>query len=450
MDRGPSSSSAGESPDAVEPIQGQTPWVFGVYGLVFGSGAAGLAYEVSWARQLGLVFGQTARAAAVVLAAYFLGMALGYALAGRMSGRLRRPLQGFAVAELLAGSWAFAVPACLSIMPHSVPSGPLRFLIVLLLLLPGTTALGASLPFVAEAVGLRAAGTKRIARVYAANLGGAVVGVVVSSVWLLAPLGVVATSWVAAGLSITVGAIAWFMRSKLERAAETEPRSADTAPSDRIGVWLVAAATSGFGTLAAQVLYVRLFALVFHNSTYTFSAILLVVLFSLSSASLAGSFLVRRADSRSLLIAAALVVAVALPLSVYVFVEIGELRYFSVGKTFFAYITGATLLVAAVVLIPMLAMGIILPLSWHLAGADASPGRVVGRLTTANTLAAAAGALLTSFALLPAIGLWWSFAAVASAYLFLAVLVATRLERRRGIWGVAVALSTVLGFGSIG
>lgn len=413
--------------------------VFGVYALVFGSGAAGLAYEVSWARQLGLVFGQTARAAAVVLAAYFLGMALGYALAGRLSSRSRRPLQGFAVAEFVAGAWAFAVPACLALMPHSIPAGAARFVLVLLVLLPGTTALGASLPFVAQAVALGSGGTKRIARVYAFNLTGAVVGVVVSSLWLLAPVGVVATSWLAASMSITVGVVAWLMRGRFAHEGADASSSAP-GQSKKVWTWVVAAAISGFGTLAAQVLYVRVFALVFHNSTYTFAAILLVVLLSLAIASFAGSFFVRWGDSRLVVVAAALVVAVGLPLSVYGLVEIQGLGYFGKGSTFYAYIKAATLLVAWVVAVPMLAMGVILPLSWNLAGADSTPGRVVGQLTTANTLAAAAGALLASFVLLPTLGLWWSFAAVSFVYVALAVIVSVRLERWRGACAAAIVL----------
>ena len=48
------------------------------YGIFFLSGAAALIYEISWSRQIGLVLGQTAHAAAVVLSAYFAGLAFGY------------------------------------------------------------------------------------------------------------------------------------------------------------------------------------------------------------------------------------------------------------------------------------------------------------------------------------------------------------------------------------
>ena len=83
---------------------GRAPSELVLGALVFASGAAGLAYEISWSRQLGLTFGQTAQAAAIVLAAYFLGMATGYALAGRHSARMRWPLTGFALAELAVGA----------------------------------------------------------------------------------------------------------------------------------------------------------------------------------------------------------------------------------------------------------------------------------------------------------------------------------------------------------
>ena len=53
-----------------------------VYLLFFLSGAAALVYEIAWSRELGIFFGHTVHAAAVVLGAYFAGMALGYWLAG--------------------------------------------------------------------------------------------------------------------------------------------------------------------------------------------------------------------------------------------------------------------------------------------------------------------------------------------------------------------------------
>ena len=49
------------------------------------SGFAALVYQVMWMRSFGLVFGSTTRAAAIVLAAFFFGMALGNWLGGRLA-----------------------------------------------------------------------------------------------------------------------------------------------------------------------------------------------------------------------------------------------------------------------------------------------------------------------------------------------------------------------------
>src|SRR5262245_28030698 len=51
------------------------------------SGATGLTYEVLWARDFALVYGSTALGTAVVLAAYFTGLAAGSALGGRHAAR---------------------------------------------------------------------------------------------------------------------------------------------------------------------------------------------------------------------------------------------------------------------------------------------------------------------------------------------------------------------------
>src|SRR4029077_19862893 len=54
------------------------------------SGAAGLVYEIVWARQLVLVFGNTTQAVSAILAGFFGGLAIGSAVGGRVADRVRR------------------------------------------------------------------------------------------------------------------------------------------------------------------------------------------------------------------------------------------------------------------------------------------------------------------------------------------------------------------------
>ena len=68
--------------------------------LFFLSGTAALVYEVLWMKQLSLLFGNSAQAAAATLAAFFTGIAAGNAYWGRRASTLARPLLVYGVLEL--------------------------------------------------------------------------------------------------------------------------------------------------------------------------------------------------------------------------------------------------------------------------------------------------------------------------------------------------------------
>jgi spermidine synthase len=79
----------------------------------FFSGCAGLIYEVCWIRKASLVFGSTTYALSTILAIFFLGLALGSYLFGRVAQRTERPLRLFALMEVAVGTWRWG--ACLSL-----------------------------------------------------------------------------------------------------------------------------------------------------------------------------------------------------------------------------------------------------------------------------------------------------------------------------------------------
>ena len=65
------------------------------------SGAAALIYEVLWMKELSLLFGNSAQAAAAVLAAFFAGLAAGNRYWGARAQRLRNPLMTYALLEVM-------------------------------------------------------------------------------------------------------------------------------------------------------------------------------------------------------------------------------------------------------------------------------------------------------------------------------------------------------------
>ena len=190
-----------------------------VYLLFFLSGAAALVYEIAWSRELGIFFGHTVHAAAVVLGAYFAGMALGYWLAALILPRIKRPLAAYGVCELCVALWAAVTPVLLAqyarpelagLLNNSDPGLQLalRALITFATLLPATIALGATLPFIAAHLSANHSGTassKTAAAAYAWNTAGAFTGVVLVTYLMILLLGVRGSSNLAACLSALCG-----------------------------------------------------------------------------------------------------------------------------------------------------------------------------------------------------------------------------------------------------
>lgn len=421
------------------------------YLIFFVSGAAALVYEVSWARQVGPLFGRTLHAAAVVLTAYFAGLALGYSVGGLIAARIP-PLRAYAVAEFAAAGWACLVPVLLDavdagrwsglshLLHHPTPAARLvlRWLFCFLLLLPATAALGATLPLIAEWLsppGRPAA--RRVATAYAANTAGAFAGVVGATAGLLVTAGVRGSGALAAILSAVCGGIALILdRSARGPVAGPNPPPVLPTESGRPPAWaIVAAALSGFGVLALEVLYARLFSLVFHNSTYTFGAVLAGALVGLAIGPIVTRLVGRVVSPCSLVVWAAAVGGVATVLSVVVFSRVTAFDYFRPGGSFAAYLAGAVGLVALVLVPPFCALGAILPAVWYAPTGASGSGRLVGRTTVVNAVAGAIGAASASLLMLPALGLWASFGLVAALFMLPAIVALSA----RGRPGAAVA-----------
>ena len=424
-----------------EVSKGRSVWIdAGIYLIFFLSGAAALIYEISWARQIGLLFGHTVHAASVVLASYFFGMAVGYLLGARWSTRLS-PMLGYAIAETVVAVWAIIVPSLLAWSEASFIAAWMtnsshfvqtlsRVVFCFVLLLPGTVALGVTLPMVAMVCSNHGKGqlsdprnTRRVTRAYAINTTGALVGVLLATFYLLLHLGVTTSSYLAAGLSIFCSGIALLLHRLSPQEADEIAGQAKTSSQPHesesdgnrvpLPFWILVmiAGLSGFVTLGLQVLYTRMFSLVFHNSTYTFGIVIAVFLAALAlGAALVGELMKKIAAShliRWVTGASSLSIVVSTTL----FVALTQLEYFSAGKSFSSYLIGACGLVSLIVGPPILMLGMLLPLVWKLMGGKA--GNVVGSLTAVNTLAAAGGAMIASFVMLPAIGLWESFVVMA-------------------------------------
>jgi spermidine synthase len=421
--------------------------------LSFASGAAALVYETLWLRWFRALFGSTAYAASAVLAAYFLGLALGAWLFARHAGRARRPLRSYAAIEVGVAATVLAVPAFLRLYDPvyaalytslSDSRGvflALKFALAFGALLPPSLLLGATLPLLAAAyVRFASELGRRGGDLYAANTLGAAAGVAAGALWLPEQIGVSATYSGAAALSLAIGVVAF----ALSRRGSGTPAPAARSTCRRVGrpalAHLALAAGSGFGTLAFEVLLLHLLAVVLESSVYSFGAVLLVVLCALAAAAFVAAHGAARLGAERLLGGALCAVALLLlALPALVFATTLE----------FHFTAEATLqngvLTAAIFGAPVLFVGgLVFPLTLHLAGGE-RPGERLGALLAANTLGGIAGSLAASFLLLDLLGSWRSLWLLGAAYGAAALCVhaplRTRMMRAGAIAAVAATLA---------
>ena len=282
-------------------------------------------YQVAWVRLLGLTFGVTVYAVSTVLAAFMGGLAIGSFVGGRRADRARRPLRVYGLVELgvaltaLLTPWAFGVlqgayaNLAQVVAPSQAPlvAGTVRAVLAFAVLLVPTALMGATLPLAVR--GLRNASgesdTTRgdawtIGLLYATNTAGAIVGCLLSGFVLIGRLGLAETIFAAAAANVVAGLGGLALSAKSARPQPTEPSPALRAGPDkdsprgrgggslpRVALW--AFAVSGCISLAYEVVWSRILAVLFDSSIYGFVLMLATVLFGIAVGGALGGLLVR-------------------------------------------------------------------------------------------------------------------------------------------------------------
>src|SRR5882672_5502339 len=184
------------------------------------SGAAGLLYEVVWSKQLTYLLGSSLRSVATVVAAFLGGLALGAHFLGAPLARRAGLARKYAALELGVALLGVALLPLLRSLDGPVgqlyrafggegaPFACARVVLLLLLLVPPAALMGATLPVLVARCERGALGAG-LARLYAINTLGAVLGSVLGGFWLLPSLGLSATTFVAAGLNLIAALLAW-------------------------------------------------------------------------------------------------------------------------------------------------------------------------------------------------------------------------------------------------
>jgi spermidine synthase len=422
-----------------------------IYLLFFFSGISGLIYEVVWVRMFGNLFGNTIYSAALVTSVFMLGLGVGSYFAGIWSDRRHKKgkaleffrmygytelgiaLLGLLIALSLPGlkgfSGSFARYATdargwhhLSFLSHLS-----QFLAVIVLLLPVTILMGATLSLLIRQLvsgNIKMAGW-RIGVLYGFNTAGAALGCFSTDLLLVPKVGLLRTQLLAISINVAVGFTAIILTKKASAyrpglILSESPVCVSEAAKPQFHSWIVwpvalALFFSGFASMGMEIVWFRLLSASLGEFRVVFSLVLTVILVGIWLGSLAGGYSVKhwgKPVERYMLAQALFIFSTPLLLvafngsaaEAYLMKRILQLPA-DVGLPGLTQIWGVMRPILAVIGLPSLLIGFSFPLAnAYVQRLERSVGRRAGSLYLANTLGGVFGALVAGFILLPNLG----------------------------------------------
>ena len=396
-----------------------------VLALTVATGFTGLVYEVTWQKYLATLLGSHSEATAAVLGLFLGGLALGYALFGRLTlrwvdraeaaGRPPRLLFSYGLVEAAIGLYAVVFPwlfTAVQKLSFAIPHGAGGAGFVLdvglsaLLLLPPTILMGATIPVLTQALARSLDDATRFhAFVYAFNTVGAFAGALAAGFVLIPALGLVGVMRAMAGINLAAGAaflaLGWRARDVVRLHGAAADDGAGAPPA--FVAYATVACLVGFAMMTVQTILIRLGGLSFGSSEYTFAMVVAVFVLCIAL----GSFLVSalpRISPTLLLVTLWILVLVLyglyhfLPQAPY-WIHVLRTLFRDHDAAFLPYYFAGFLSVLAVIGPAVILSGAVLPLLFHALRHEVGDlGAVAGRLYSWNTVGSLLGALLGGYA----------------------------------------------------
>lgn len=388
------------------------------------SGLISLIFQVAWLKMLLTVFGSTVWAAATLLTTFMAGLAIGSWLFGRIADRTASPLRLYGFLEGFIGLYGILTLFIFSKLPalyiplyqlcggDNFRMGLCKFILALVILLPPTICMGATLPLLARQLTHTAqtAGAG-IGALYTVNTLGAVLGTLISGFYLLPLLGLRKTVLGAAVVNfIILAVILWLTRGETVRPAGPEPFQIDKEKNKERGwVWYLYL-VCGFTALTYEVIWNRILTLHMGSSVYAYSIMLAVYLLGVTLGAGMMSYYIQRITNPvrvfayiQILLALDLIVIVnqfsLFPRTLEAMGDIGA------GQGYLYYIFSLGLSAFQALIIPTLLFGASFPLAVRLfVKQEQKLGQETGSLYAANTIGAILGSFSAGFLLLPLLG----------------------------------------------
>lgn len=391
------------------------------------SGIASLTYQVVWVRLLGLSMGSTSASISTVLAAFFLGLALGSYLAEKITRNRINNLNVYIILELIIGvSGLLLLPALLNLETYiaAVPalSGTIamKFIVTIALLIIPTMCMGATFPVMASIlirrkneVGLR------VSQLYSLNTAGAVLGAALAGFVFVPNWGLDGAIYIAFIINLLIVVMGLYLNRNLKLVTlevnETSISTAEKvnnkttfedAPLRRRA--LIVLFATGLVAIATEVGWTKYLSIFTGTTIYGFAAILTIFLMGIT----AGSWFIKSYLGRLqqpqlwmavglvLLGGALLLTRASLAWIPTLYDSINHIEAASWVMQFFKYVVVFILLFPATFL-----FGALFPLNLKLYCGNLQGVRArIGKAYAINTMASIFGSLIAGFWIIPSYG----------------------------------------------
>lgn len=265
--------------------------------LFFVSGFCALLYQVVWVRLAFASFGIITPVISVVISVFMLGLALGSWAGGKLIFLLARRTKlsaifYYACAEAVIGIGAFVVPGLLVLGEKGLlrlgEANSFTYLLssaiaITLAIFPWSVFMGATFPLMMAYVKeYDPADARSFSFLYLANVFGAMFGTLLTATVLVELLGFRHTLWLAgvanfsiACLSVVLGLQYTGQRQHPEKINDASPITMPAGKSPFVSVILF---TTGFCSLAMEVVWTRAFTPILGTQVYSFAELLFVYL----------------------------------------------------------------------------------------------------------------------------------------------------------------------------
>lgn len=381
----------------------------------FCSGCCSLVYQVLWIRLFSLSLGSTLLSVSFVTAMFFLGLALGSRLGGRLAAENDAPLSLYGRLELILAALAFLVPHVHAWI-GGLSSPGLSWTFAGAAMLAPAVPMGCVLPVLTPYV--RPAGGRGLAWMYGVNTLGAFAGSLLAGAFGIRFLGVMVTHHLAVCVNVLLGLAVLALAPRL--AAPSAPPAEQDGPVP--GRLYAAAFLSGLVFMGWEACVMRIFGLYFRDTALLYSGVVAVLILASGTADIVfGAVFGRRR------VPVVFILSTLLAWLVAVLCVAGMPFFYQDVVRLGAHPVFLLLIVFVVAGVPAFLFSASMPAFFTVLCRSRKTSLGAGRLFACNTLGSVSGVLLFPLLLFPRAGLTLSLA-------FLSAVLTLYLGTAAGLW----------------